>query len=557
MSFLNDIFSGDTLKRVGLSSLIGLPAALLDPSKVGKEANRFIHSDLAGYALPVAAAVLAPELGISSALGAGLTSGGLETLRTHNIQRGIMSGLMAGGISGMLSGLPSPSGASEAVAEPAMQGINPETGELYHDVLSEQAARAAEPQASTFSKIGNASGSDWMNAAFPKGGGIASPGVLTGVGTLGMSAINANEAAMEEWQKRQADMEEARRQRLSAPGVPATPRADYNYMDPYTYLTQGRGGVPFTYAAGGAVYADGGGVDDQDPPSEDDMREYRENRAKLARLRRDTDELKLEHGVGGLPVAKDTQADYDRRYNRNRFIKDVVTGAALRSRFAEGGIIGNEDVPGPLGQIDKIVTQIKRSRPGEIWDRLDTEINTDTDGEGTVRYADPQGKYIEPRRFLNHLQRREEERIQAGRIRMAAGGLAALPGAQRDIKHRRSGAAALRAMYQDANSAAADARNPGSPAEKMGIRGVGDPLLHAAFASNHNGAFVQGAGDGRSDSVPAVIDGKAPAALSTGEFVVPAHAVSAIGRGDSKAGAKKLQMMVNRVHKPKPPRLPA
>lgn len=43
------------------------------------------------------------------------------------------------------------------------------------------------------------------------------------------------------------------------------------------------------------------------------------------------------------------------------------------------------------------------------------------------------------------------------------------------------------------------------------------------------GAMVRGAGHGKSDSIPAVIDGEQPAALSNGEFVVPQHVVEFYG----------------------------
>lgn len=53
--------------------------------------------------------------------------------------------------------------------------------------------------------------------------------------------------------------------------------------------------------------------------------------------------------------------------------------------------------------------------------------------------------------------------------------------------------------------------------------------------------------DGVSDSVPAMIDGQQPAALSQGEFVVPARVVAEIGNGSSDAGARKLAMMLSKV----------
>jgi hypothetical protein len=61
--------------------------------------------------------------------------------------------------------------------------------------------------------------------------------------------------------------------------------------------------------------------------------------------------------------------------------------------------------------------------------------------------------------------------------------------------------------------------------------------------------FLAGGGDGMSDSIPAVINGNQPARLADGEFVVPADVVSHLGNGSSKAGAKKLYAMMDRVRK--------
>lgn len=59
--------------------------------------------------------------------------------------------------------------------------------------------------------------------------------------------------------------------------------------------------------------------------------------------------------------------------------------------------------------------------------------------------------------------------------------------------------------------------------------------------------FINGAGDGMSDSVPATIDGKQPARLADGEFVIPADVVSHLGNGSTKAGANQLYSMMDRV----------
>ena len=61
------------------------------------------------------------------------------------------------------------------------------------------------------------------------------------------------------------------------------------------------------------------------------------------------------------------------------------------------------------------------------------------------------------------------------------------------------------------------------------------------------GASVPGPGDGMSDSIPASIANKQPARLADGEFVVPADVVSHLGNGSSKAGAKHLYSMMDRV----------
>lgn len=63
------------------------------------------------------------------------------------------------------------------------------------------------------------------------------------------------------------------------------------------------------------------------------------------------------------------------------------------------------------------------------------------------------------------------------------------------------------------------------------------------------GGYLDGAGDGMSDSIPATIEDKQPARLADGEFVVPADVVSHIGNGSSKAGSKRLYSMLDRVRK--------
>lgn len=75
---------------------------------------------------------------------------------------------------------------------------------------------------------------------------------------------------------------------------------------------------------------------------------------------------------------------------------------------------------------------------------------------------------------------------------------------------------------------------------------MGGPV---SFAKGGHQGYLDGAGDGMSDSIPATIENKQPARLADGEFVIPADVVSHIGNGSSKAGSKQLYTMLDRIRK--------
>lgn len=58
-----------------------------------------------------------------------------------------------------------------------------------------------------------------------------------------------------------------------------------------------------------------------------------------------------------------------------------------------------------------------------------------------------------------------------------------------------------------------------------------------------DGGMVRGPGTGRSDSVPAMIDGEQPARVSNGEIVVPGHIVQKIGK-------RVLDELIAKYHRP-------
>lgn len=98
----------------------------------------------------------------------------------------------------------------------------------------------------------------------------------------------------------------------------------------------------------------------------------------------------------------------------------------------------------------------------------------------------------------------------------------------------------------------------GEDVEKYGLAGggiaslrsaVGDLRQESGFAGGGQARFLSGGGDGMSDSIPATIANRQPARLADGEFVIPADVVSHVGNGSSKAGAKKLYAMMDRVRK--------
>jgi hypothetical protein len=61
------------------------------------------------------------------------------------------------------------------------------------------------------------------------------------------------------------------------------------------------------------------------------------------------------------------------------------------------------------------------------------------------------------------------------------------------------------------------------------------------------GGYIGGIAGGMDDTIPATIDGSDPAALSSGEFVIPADVVSHLGDGNNQNGAQKLYGFLDEV----------
>ena len=119
--------------------------------------------------------------------------------------------------------------------------------------------------------------------------------------------------------------------------------------------------------------------------------------------------------------------------------------------------------------------------------------------------------------------------------------------------------------YNDAQKAREEARGWSAPggAAKQAIRGPGGGVSFKPAGKAIGGGigsldmaqggralpprYLDGHSDGMADKVPANIDGRRPAALSDGEFVIPADVVSHLGNGNSNAGAKRLYKMMDDI----------
>ena len=122
-----------------------------------------------------------------------------------------------------------------------------------------------------------------------------------------------------------------------------------------------------------------------------------------------------------------------------------------------------------------------------------------------------------------------------------------------EANHQRSIAAMRRSPYQNAIGGAVPQMAPGGLAALQSQRDGYEPRQTAdgnipqMAAGGMPPRFLSGGGDGMSDDIPATINGKQPARLADGEFVIPADVVSHLGNGSSKAGAKQLYSMMDKV----------
>ena len=124
--------------------------------------------------------------------------------------------------------------------------------------------------------------------------------------------------------------------------------------------------------------------------------------------------------------------------------------------------------------------------------------------------------------------------------------------AQADALSQAQGLAALQQIERKPLPSTAPAPTPSTIAANEAATGETKPTTGLAAGgiaglNVKNGMYLGGPTDGMADKLPATIDGNQEAALSHGEFVIPADVVGHLGNGNSEAGAERLYAMMDKI----------
>jgi hypothetical protein len=106
---------------------------------------------------------------------------------------------------------------------------------------------------------------------------------------------------------------------------------------------------------------------------------------------------------------------------------------------------------------------------------------------------------------------------------------------------------AARAAAQEQAAGIAAAQQMQQAPEQQTEQPPEQQMAGGGIAALAKGRYLRGNTDGMEDKLRTTIENEQPAALSHGEFVVPADVVSHLGNGNSDAGAKRLYEMMDRI----------
>jgi hypothetical protein len=230
--------------------------------------------------------------------------------------------------------------------------------------------------------------------------------------------------------------------------------------------------------------------------------------------------------IGKLLNAFKTDGTYD-------WAKIATAGAGLYKLLKDqSGDSGGYNVPVP--KMDMVRQQIQYNdpnrRPGET---------------GRQYFTDP--------RFVKQGDAAGLAAAQAAAGAQAQGILAAAPVAAAPVANPYAGKMPIN--WNPAETATKTGTTAETTTPPAGLAAVPtqeqlmDPNFKLGMASGGiaSGRYLRGETDGMADKIPSSIDGDQPAALSHGEFVIPADVVSHLGNGNSDAGADKLYQMMDRI----------
>jgi len=203
------------------------------------------------------------------------------------------------------------------------------------------------------------------------------------------------------------------------------------------------------------------------------------------------------------------------------------------------------DAPAPSG-FETVAARVWRTEAGTFADKVTTDVagNSFTSAVVADRRIDnteptgPDGLTYEQYVGRQYLQQAAAPRAASsghgaklGAV-MAHGGAFINPAGEQDNLHDYN---LDRMGINDYQGSTVDSLMQGGP--------VHDMMQGGLFSRYKDGGEIQGPGTGTSDSIPAVVDGQQPIAVSKGEFVVPADVVAELG-------PEFFHDLINKFHKP-------
>jgi len=468
--------------------------------------------------------------GANAALMAGLTVGGLTALTSGDLGKGLMAGFGAYGGSGL----------GEAIkgfgSQAAKAGAGT-TGEFVGDALAANKINVMNPSGAPGVNVFSGAGAPGVN--LPKFAGAQGFGP-SAVGNTSFLAGNAGAEAINP--KNLLDLGSGAgttsATNLIRPGASSMPLTDQSLSQGFSNVLSDPSGFAKEYGPG-KLALQGGSLALQALNPE----------IKPEPFYVDPEKGKYRSSTGGLSLNDKFDSGL-RLVAEGGYIDGYATGGTIQSGGIRDlyGTPDNQPTISPglsgfgLGRLNNLageraITQAQTlgyAEGGEVsnygqnqaalnLDELPT-LNLNT---GMQSYGGSSEDYINPIQLYNAPMGKEIMKAQYALARTGSG--------KNPLKMTGSDASSTMNMLVK------------SPALRE-MAGIGS-LTSSGFSpfGFAKGGYLDGAGDGMSDSIPATIEGKQPARLADGEFVVPADVVSHIGNGSSKAGSKRLYAMMDKV----------